>query len=635
MATKIGYVSQPPASQINWAEVGANFTGMLNEEARVRKEKKAEIDRATREQMKVLQNMPTGDSKNMNEWALKFGGNSQSYLLMLNAALKSGRLKPNDYTVMRQNLADGADQVLTLAQEYQNEYANKMERLKSNDPNNSSQDLEVFLMQTAEGFGNFNQSEIVINPNTGNVSVGFKNPTTGQLESDPNKLVGVNNLNNRIKGQFDKYNMDAAVLEGKKQFGKFETFTRELGRKGRAGLIVKYSDPALRSKEGLAKLVKDNIITQEYADSMSTYSDTLNAWADSQLSNVYNVTSLLTNNLRTAGGKEFKFTFNDYEQDENTILLKQVDGNVVPEFENAIGKKQYEIAKEGIKDVLTGSLDHTLETTTVSDYTAPTYAPQYVYESGKDTNKLESSVYHLGKLYSGTPEEITAATNYFRDNTVDGRKVVRNNTGVTVYTPNPTTGKIDEKFIPFSAAGGGRLSIKQFASEAAPLLTGETDVNKVFSMGKYDNNAQLNTVATEFSSEIKTTGKSATGGGYSDKVNELAYSLVENINFGLEQGPLDMQIKEIIGADIPVGDIKIEQIGYAGGDGIRLRITGYAPIELDADLYTDSGKYDQQEKLRKYLAPILLKYQDDLAAKYQWDESASTTTGNAGKYNKK
>jgi len=40
MATKIGYVSQPPAAQINWAEVGANFTGMLNEEARIRQEKR-------------------------------------------------------------------------------------------------------------------------------------------------------------------------------------------------------------------------------------------------------------------------------------------------------------------------------------------------------------------------------------------------------------------------------------------------------------------------------------------------------------------------------------------------------------------------------------------------------------------
>ena len=180
MATKIGYVGRDASEQINWAEVGSNFSGILKEEARVREEKKAEIDRATREAMNSYKNTVTGDSGNMNTWALKGGDGAQQQLLMANSLLKSGQLKPKDYITMRQNLTDGFDQAMTLAQEYQNEYADKMERYKANPgtavgpdgkPITGAQKLESFLMESAEGFGNFNNSEIVINNETGNVLV--------------------------------------------------------------------------------------------------------------------------------------------------------------------------------------------------------------------------------------------------------------------------------------------------------------------------------------------------------------------------------------------------------------------------------------------------------------------------------
>ena len=349
MATKIGYVSQPPAAQINWAEVGANFTGMLNEEARVREEKKAEIDRATREQIRVLQETPMGDSKNMNEWALNYASDAQKQLLMLNASLKSGQLKPKDYTVIRQNLADGTDQAFSLVQDYQNEYATKMERLKTDNPGAGSQYLESYLMQTAEGFGNFSKSQLVIDPMTGNVMVGFKNEK-GELESDPNKLVGISNLKNRIKAKYDKYDMASAVAQGKETFGKFESIVRKVGSRKAQGTITTISDPTFRNKEMIKEWVSKGWITKEDAAEVGTYDDTEDMWLEGQLT-PYTVTSLLTDNLRTVGGQKFDFTSNPAEQDENTILLKQVDGNVVPYFDNEIGQKQRAMAKKGLQTV--------------------------------------------------------------------------------------------------------------------------------------------------------------------------------------------------------------------------------------------------------------------------------------------
>jgi len=369
MATKIGYVGRDASEQINWAEVGSNFSGILKEEARVREEKKAEIDRATREQMKVLQNVVTGDSANMNTWSLNYGADAQQQLLMANALLKNGQLKPKDYTIMRQNLADGTDQAMTLAQDYQSEFAIKKARAKANPgtavgpdgkPITGSQELESFLMESAEGFGNFSKSKLVINNQTGNVLVGFMNPTTGEIETDPNKLVGINNLRNRIKGNFDAYDITSAVTKAKAEvFGQFQAIDAKLGSLYQKGLITTMSGAALRTPSNIAAMVKRKLITKEEGELIGLQKDTENLWAESQLSNVYNISSLLTNNLGgfASNGEKYTFTWNADEENENTILLKEVDGTAVPNFDSEIGKAHRETAKEGLKGRLRGALD--------------------------------------------------------------------------------------------------------------------------------------------------------------------------------------------------------------------------------------------------------------------------------------
>ena len=635
MATKIGYVQQEPTARINWAEVGANFTTMLNEEARIREEKKAEIDRATREQINVLQNMPTGDSKTMSEWALKYGGNAQSYLLMLNAALKSGRLKPTDYTVARQNLADGTDQVMTLAQEYQNEYTKKMERLKSNDPNNSSQYLEQYLMGTVEGFGNFNQSEVVINPNTGNVSVGFKNPETGELESDPNKLVGVNNLRNRITATFDKYNMNDAVLQGTELFGEFEAIKRELGKKGEQGLIVKYSSPSLRTKEGIQKMVDDGMMSQSDADRLSKFPELLDAWADGQLSNVYNVTSLLTDNLKGIGGKTFDFTLNPAEQDENTILLKQVDGNVVPDFESAIGKKQYQIAKEGLKDVFAGALDQKIETNIVNDYTPPSYAPQYVYEANAAKKDLKNAVSEIGKLYYGDDSEISGAKDYFAGYRGGVKSVLRDENGVSITYLNPNTNLYEEKTIKFRGPDGDLLTQEEFIKAAGPLLTGQTDISTALSKGSYKKDAAFNATKKIYKAETKVE-EPAEDIDYTSEINDLVYNSINALDFVEEQEDLSPAIYRALSSVLTKDKFTVTQGGGGYSDDIvTVRISGQAPIVLRGDNEGD-GAAKEKEKLGQYIKNTLEKDKAEYAKKYKWQGKTKSTTaaGGASKYNK-
>jgi len=68
MATKFGYVKRDATSQVNWAAVATQFTDILSAEAQVREDQKAEIDKASREMVETLQNAPTGDYVDGNQF---------------------------------------------------------------------------------------------------------------------------------------------------------------------------------------------------------------------------------------------------------------------------------------------------------------------------------------------------------------------------------------------------------------------------------------------------------------------------------------------------------------------------------------------------------------------------------------
>ena len=66
MGTYYKYAERSADSTINWAEVGKNMTDMLQEETRIREEKKSAIDKSTRELGETLANAPMGDFKPVN-----------------------------------------------------------------------------------------------------------------------------------------------------------------------------------------------------------------------------------------------------------------------------------------------------------------------------------------------------------------------------------------------------------------------------------------------------------------------------------------------------------------------------------------------------------------------------------------
>ena len=651
MATKVGYIRQDPTEAINWAEVGANFSGILKEEARVREEKKAEIDRATREMERVLKDSPMGDSKNMNEWSLKYASDAQQQLLMVNTLLKSGQLKPKDYTVIRQNLADGTDQAFTLVQEYQNEYSDKMARMKAKfgdvgpdgKPIVPSQELEQFLMGTAEGFGNFNASELVINPTSGNVMVGFRNEN-GEIESDPNKLVGINNLRNRIKGKFDLYDMQGAITKAKAEtFGQFQQIDAKLGSLYQKGLIATISGPAFRSESNIADMVSKGYITAEEGKLIGMQAKTEDLWAESQLSNTYNVTSLLTNNLGgiAPNGQPYKFTFKADEEDDNTILLQQVDGAVVPNFDSAVGKVHKQTAKDGLLAATRGALDVTVAGQAVSG-TTPPQQQQWQAGRGDEKKKEKTAVGTWGLLYNGTPEEVESATNTLLGSALSKEQGVseidtKSRPGYVIITYDGSgTIKPSQRVIPMVREVNGEMvpvGYEEFA-KSGNEITGVDDVTEAIKAAGSDANRPYNQGVGAVARREVAADYSAPFANYLDKF------ATPGTDTGGYSTPTSSKINFWYGPDIVIPQIKKAfpdlnlVVTKLSNNKIQVRIPGSKKeaLELEVDLYQNSNQGKNASALMEYLQnntpKSLIK---EIGEKKGWKSTTSSGGTGGGK----
>ena len=120
----------------------------------------------------TLLSFPMGDFEPANQMALDFANSAQETLLIQDNLLKSGLLKPRDYTIMRQNLNDGTKTMFDLSKVYQEEFQRKQERAKSLNPAERSQYMESWMMEQMEGLGNLRQTKAVINPTDGQVTLG-------------------------------------------------------------------------------------------------------------------------------------------------------------------------------------------------------------------------------------------------------------------------------------------------------------------------------------------------------------------------------------------------------------------------------------------------------------------------------
>lgn len=237
------YAERDATSQVNWADVSKKWTDQINQVATDRDKKRADIQTATDELTDSIINAPMGENEGINAWYSNFADQSSEYLLDANRRLKSGDLKVRDYNTIMANMTQGTERMTGLAKDYSDNYAIKMERLQ----NDKSQQAEVAMMELAEGYANFTNTQGIVNPTNGMISIA-KNGT--------GETVTIPQMRAYINMQYDKYDVGAALDE-------------QVARLAADKKVIMSGNVKTRESQLRAwNLAKDNLLDAELADGL-------------------------------------------------------------------------------------------------------------------------------------------------------------------------------------------------------------------------------------------------------------------------------------------------------------------------------------------------------------------------------
>jgi hypothetical protein len=248
---------------------------------------------------------------------------------------------------MRQNINDGTKQAFNLIKEYQAEYKDKMDRYQKGE----SQALEQWLMAEAEGFGNFNDSELYINPTNFEVNIAKKKKeiVDGKevyvMSKDPNDFTTVNAMRNRIKGRFNKIDVAKTLQGGVNVLGKDVDAILKLGTLTGGGSITEIIDITKRKDFG-----------KEVGSAVSLFERAEDTYLDSIMSIPDNTSSVLTDyvNVDPKTKQAYTYTWDASKAGSNVILLKNDSaGRPVPQFTD----EQKEVAKNALREKFRIMLD--------------------------------------------------------------------------------------------------------------------------------------------------------------------------------------------------------------------------------------------------------------------------------------
>lgn len=505
MSTYFKYAEQSAESQVNWAQVGKSVSDMLNEEVKIREQKKAAIDEAFQKDMQNLSSAPQGQWQDGNKFTNDYAHGLTQMQLNDYKLLKSGQMSVQDYTLRRQNYVNGTNTLFDLQKSYQNVYDDRMQGLLSG----KYQAMTGAEMAQVEGFKDFSNSRAVIDPYTGIVNIGkmVKNPTTGVMELSKD-VVPVNVLKGKINTPIPAWEADKAINGIVEKFGENVDFLYNAAGTTRAGTVTKLLGLGALQGE-YAKVGKDGKpLYPQFKDSIDNINKGINDAISSAFSNPYNISSVLTQNL---GGKynQDSFTFDKAvaQNDKSKILLKidATTGLSTLDKESPNFKAQEQEARDWVRGQMLSKMDAKREMTTTGYAPAPQRETEGEREAREGRKTAITDAQTVGALWGGNEVEVEEAIIRLRDMNDKILNVTRDpQAGVTVTYIGPD-GRNASRTIPFTTKGGQRLTQAQFIKAGGPLLTGNKNVSDAISRGGYIKGAQFNP-STKASATVTVEG---------------------------------------------------------------------------------------------------------------------------------
>lgn len=610
MASSYGYVKREVQDmQINWAEVGQNVRSVLDEESRVRQEKKDAFDKQAREYEERVTNPDLlGKDTEFNEGVLKMGADAQEMSMMNSMLLKSGQLKPRDYTIRTQNMIDGTNDVFKVIELYNNLSEEVMAGVDSEEL--SSDMLDNWA--TVQDFANFNDNSILFNPYSGKVNVAtmVEDPDNPGGPLIPSKdLRSVQSLGNILKDQVARYKLLDETTEYAKKLKpiivqKIKSFGGEY-KKGTIEKLTTYFGDRGGGFENLTDDEKKELSSELGINvkEISSIHDAINTWTESQVVSDRNAMSILVDfEVAAPNGESYKAVFNEEDafddngnRKENVILKTVENGRLKYELTDG----QIKEAKKALTRQLSAQLDESTE-----------MIAQSFFEKQPDPKeptageKAKASAQKLwNSMYGASTEEkqniltsLLAASAKIDDGLVgiipleDGGLLVE-----YLNSDKNTTIKWDENI---SEEGWAALGTEFTGLEdpneqmAAGGFSGTRNVGKE----AWDNDGAFRGGSTRIASSFRDKFIESTGELFLK--NEKAPEVVESLKEMFPEGN-DLGVRVFDASSAVNNEVRLTIDGWDGDDKYP------KDLQFDANTYTDSGAKDELKKALDWLVYAL------------------------------
>lgn len=215
------YQDREPSSFIDWSVIGKTITDDLSNKVQEREDKKAKIEKDTKDMITKLNDVQLGENDGLNKFWLDGAAQITDNSLILNRLLKSGKINMKDYNIRMQNMQDGVTGGIQLINELNASYTEAMERYKKGE----SGALELWSRSKVEQFGNFGDSGMIVNPSNYVVNVA-KTDKDGKIVD----TMSFQQLRKTNKQKYDKFNAKAEVQSIVGQLAKqYEAIVKEGG----------------------------------------------------------------------------------------------------------------------------------------------------------------------------------------------------------------------------------------------------------------------------------------------------------------------------------------------------------------------------------------------------------------------
>ena len=556
---------------------------------------------------------------------------------MQTTLLKSGQLDPRQYTIMRQNLTDGTDQAFSLFQNYNAEYDKKMAMMDPNlPPNERASAMQTWQMSELEGFGNFKNSKLVINPNTGLMSMAKMvpdpnftgDPVNSPMVPDMNNLQSVQALENRLKGTVTQYDV----------MGAADTYLDSLGEDKRAvitGLGQKYTSATIKTisdatakqkgswksmstKELDAEAKRLGVNASELIE-ITLFSEAQDNWVKGQLGiggtaaasvlldykSINPITSEPYEQLQWSEANEAKAALNS-----NIILMKNVDGRMVPDLSD----DQQAEAERVMKTQINIGLDYEEDIKAVKTGFEATPEPKDVRDGKKEIEKKQNLQKVWNQIKSQSAEDRIASFE-----SLIGTEIAKS-AGLIGVNPSEDGTSISFVYIDSQKAKNRTIDIDANISDEewaiiGNEITGLDDPTAALAAGGFGKDTDGNPLP--YNADFGTSG--ANREGNLQRFDAELSSFVDDGFPATEGGEpfLDLEQDEVV---IALNDryskfgLKAVATGYGGADNTRVTIEGWSgdgvheqSYDLDSDTDVDSTALEDQEAFKKWLKYVLEK----------------------------